>query len=305
MPEAIGAGLLVHGGAGAGFAAQDGVDAAAAAALAALERGEDALGAAIAAVVSMESDGRLNAGSGANLGLDGRTIEMDASVMDSMGVLGAVAAVRNVKHPVRLARAVADSPHWLLCGEGAQRFADHLGHEPHPGPSASARERHRAVMAALNSATPASPLAPNDSFFKAWNFSTPLSMVQRSCDTVGAVVRDAHGSFAVAGSTGGSAPSLLGRIGDTPIIGSGFYAGKAGAVAATGIGEEIVRHMLAALVYRWIEAGRALTQALPEAVALFPNDVPVGLIAISRDQQYSYSNSAMPVAGRAQPDRSA
>ncbi|MES2901230.1 MAG: isoaspartyl peptidase/L-asparaginase [Pseudomonadota bacterium] len=297
MTEKRQGGVMVHGGAGAGFAYQDGVDAAAQAAIAALGAGADALGAAIAAVVSMEGDGRLNAGSGANLGLDGATIELDACVMDSQGVLGAVAAVRNVKYPVRLARAIADSPHWLLCAEGAQRFADHLGHEKHPGASEQARERHRKLMQALFAASPASPLDSNEAFLRDWNFASPIPPAKRTCDTVGAVVRDEQGHFAVACSTGGSAPSLLGRIGDTPIIGSGFYAGKAGAVAATGIGEEIVRRMLASMVYRWIEEGRPLTEALQEAVAMFPKEVPVGLIAINADQQYSCSNSPMPVAG--------
>jgi hypothetical protein len=64
-------------------------------------------------------------------------------------------------------------------------------------------------------------------------------------------------------------PSLLGRVGDTPIIGSGFYAGPLGAVAATGIGEQIVRHLLARTVYGWIEDGMPLEQALKRGVGLF------------------------------------
>ncbi len=298
MTQAIQTGYIVHGGAGAGFDFQDAVDAAAAAAGKVLADGADALSAAIAAVVSMENDGRPNAGSGANLGLDGKTIEMDASVMDCQGVLGAVACVRNVNNPVLLARAIADSPSWLLCGEGAQRLADHLGHAHHPGPSAHAREQHRDIMHKLQSAQRASPTETNDSYVHYWNYDAPLPMKDRPCDTVGAVVRDEQGHFALATSTGGSAPSLLGRIGDTPIIGSGFYAGKHGAVAATGIGEEIVRRMLASLVYRWIESGKPLKEALQEGIALFPADVPVGIIALGQRDGFSLSNSPMPVAGK-------
>jgi L-asparaginase/beta-aspartyl-peptidase (threonine type) len=100
----------------------------------------------------------------------------------------------------------------------------------------------------------------------------------------------------VALSTGGSAPSLLGRVGDTPIIGSGFYAGPDGAVAATGIGEQIVRHLLARTVYGWIEGGMPLQQALTRGVGLFDAHVPVGLIAVSRTEAGAYSNQDMPHA---------
>jgi L-asparaginase/beta-aspartyl-peptidase (threonine type) len=102
----------------------------------------------------------------------------------------------------------------------------------------------------------------------------------------------------VAASTGGAAPSLMGRIGDTPIIGSGFYAGAHGAVAATGIGEHIVRHLLAHRVYSWIEDGMPLEQALQRGVALFSEDVDVGLIAVSRTEAGAWSNRDMPQAKR-------
>jgi hypothetical protein len=91
-------------------------------------------------------------------------------------------------------------------------------------------------------------------------------------------------------------PSLLGRVGDTPIIGSGFYAGPHGAVAATGIGEHIVRHLLAHRVYTWIEDGMPLELALKRGVSLFDKDVDVGLIAVSRTEAGSWSNREMPAA---------
>ena len=62
-------------------------------------------------------------GRGAIVGLDGTTIEFDAAVMDSNGRLGAVACLQRVKNPVLVAQAVSRSPHWLLAGEGAERFA--------------------------------------------------------------------------------------------------------------------------------------------------------------------------------------
>jgi L-asparaginase/beta-aspartyl-peptidase (threonine type) len=74
-------------------------------------------------------------------------------------------------------------------------------------------------------------------------------------DTVGAVVRDAEGHCAATLSTGGTSIMLRGRVGDTPIIGAGLYAGPHGAVAATGDGEEIMRRVLAKCVYDRIVSG--------------------------------------------------
>lgn len=287
--------VVVHGGAGASREHEDGCVLAARRALAQLEASGEALDAAIAAVTALEDDGRFNAGSGSVLGLDGATIEMDASIMDTRGRLGAVAAVQAVKNPVQLARAVADTPHWLLAGEGAQRFARAIGLPDSEPVSERQRAAHRKILAQLAGSVPAMPGLNRELFDRFWNYNTPLQLPEGSaCDTVGAVVRGADGHFAVACSTGGSAPKLLGRVGDTPIIGSGFYAGPEGAVAATGIGEHIVRHLLARTVYGWIADGIPLAQALQRGVDLFDPSIAVGLIAVSRTDADACSNSDMP-----------
>ena len=291
--------IVVHGGAGSPRAYADGCARAAQLAVEELTISADALDAAIAAVASMEDDGRFNAGSGSVLCLDGATVEMDASIMDTRGRLGAVACVQGVKNPVLLARAVAETPHWLLAGDGANRFAAAIGHPAHTTISERQRAAHAKVVRELAGRVPAMPgLSPEaKAFLRFWNYQTPLDLpAHAACDTVGAVVRGPDGHFGVALSTGGSAPSLLGRVGDTPIIGSGFYAGPAGAVAATGIGEQIVRHLLARTVYGWIEDGMPLDQALMRGVDLFDPKVPVGLIAASRTDAGSHSNQDMPSA---------
>lgn len=289
--------VVVHGGAGASREHEDGCVLAARRALAQLEVNGDALDAAINAVTALEDDGRFNAGSGSVLGLDGATVEMDASIMDTRGRLGAIACVQSVRNPVQLARAVADTPHWLLAGDGAQRFARAIGMAEGSPVSERQRAAHRRIMKALAGSVPAMPGVNNALFDRFWNYNTPLQLPEGvACDTVGAVVRGADGHFAVACSTGGSAPSLLGRVGDTPIIGSGFYAGPEGAVAATGIGEHIVRHLLARTVYGWIADGMALQQALERGVALFDPGISVGLIAVSRTEAGAHSNSDMPHA---------
>jgi L-asparaginase/beta-aspartyl-peptidase (threonine type) len=289
--------IVVHGGVGSPVDYRDGCDRAARRAVDELGISGDALEAAIAAVTVLEDDGRFNAGRGAALGLDGATVEMDASVMDTRGRLGAVACVQGIENPVLLARAIADTPHWCLAGEGANRFAHAIRHPTWTRISEHQREQHRQVLRELSGSTPAMPGVDNKAFLRFWNYQTPPELPSgAACDTVGAVVRGPDGHFGVAASTGGSAPSLLGRVGDTPIIGAGFYAGPAGAVAATGIGEYIVRHLLAHRVYTWIEDGMPLEQALKRGIALFDKNVPVGLIAVSRTEAGSFGNQDMPQA---------
>jgi L-asparaginase/beta-aspartyl-peptidase (threonine type) len=287
--------IVVHGGAGAGKELNDGCQAAAAAGMAKMSGGDDSLSAAIAAVLVLENDGRFNAGTGAALGLDGITIEMDAAVMDSRGTLSAVAALRSVKNPILVARDVSRTPHCLLVGEGAQRFARLMGHAAYDGVTDKARREHAEMLQQLCSHKPAMAGVDNQDFERFWNYAGAAALAGKmACDTVGAVARDAQGHFAVAGSTGGSAPSLLGRVGDTAVVGAGFYAGPDGAVAATGVGEYIMRQMLASRVYHWIAAGMDLHRALRKGVGLIPPAVEVGLIAVSKTQAGSYSNADMP-----------
>lgn len=289
--------IVTHGGAGEPLDLADGCEHAARSGRDKFFETGDPLDAAVAAVKALEEDERFNAGTGSVLCLDGATIEMDASIMDTRGRLGAIAAVRDVRNPVVLARAVADTPHVLLAGEGAERFARAIGLPPSRPITDAQREKHRKLLEELAGSVPVMPGIDNRLFERFWNYKTPLQLpASKSCDTVGVVVRAPDGHFAVAGSTGGSSPSLLGRVGDTAIVGAGFYAGTAGAVAATGIGEHIVRHMLARTVYGWLEAGMPLQQALQRGVDLFDKDVDIGLIAVTRLEAGSCSNKNMPTA---------
>jgi L-asparaginase/beta-aspartyl-peptidase (threonine type) len=274
--------VIVHGGTSSPRHLDDGCRSAA-------RQGHDADGAlemAVAAVAALEDDGRYNAGSGALTAADGITIEMDAAVMDSRDRLGAVAAVRNVRNPVRVAREVAGTPHWLLVGEGALRFARTIGLvQPHVR-STRAPQREAAA-------------ADLGRIARFWNFATPIPRATTrppATDTVGAVVRDHSGNFAAAASTGGLSGKLLGRVGDTAAVGCGFYAGPAGAFAATGIGERIVRAQLAFRLHAWVESGMALVDALQRALAMFPDDVDVGVIGVSRDAACVCANRDMAFA---------
>jgi beta-aspartyl-peptidase (threonine type) len=285
-----------HGGAGGPREHRDACERACDAALGALREGQSALEGTIRATMVLEDDPRLNAGTGSNLRLDGRTIEMDAAVMDHQLRFGAVASIQRVKNPVRVAEFVLATPHLLLCGAGATAFARLI--------SERARERYAQVKAFFETGAerhrfPAWNAADLERF---WSLPGRVQEVLKEMagppDTVGAVVRDAEGRCAAALSTGGTSIMLPGRVGDTPIIGCGLYAGPHGAVAATGEGEEIMRRVLAKQVYDWIAAGRGAQEAVDKGVALVPAEFTVGLIAVSLHDEGVADNRTMPTAVR-------
>jgi beta-aspartyl-peptidase (threonine type) len=217
--------LIIHGGAGVALpelAAEQRAGCAAAidAGWGVLAAGGSAIDAVCAAVVVMEDAPAFNAGVGSCLTSAG-TVEMDASVMHGDGFrAGAVAVVRTIRNPVRLARAVMDDGrHVLLAGSGAETFA----------------RQH-----AIESCDPA--LLVTDRQLQRWRQRSGAS----PAGTVGAAAVDRAGHVAAATSTGGLFFKMLGRIGDSAIIGAGTYADDAGgAASATGDGEAIMRTVLA------------------------------------------------------------
>lgn len=287
-------GVVVHGGVGAPTRWSDGCRSAASAAFRILKRGGRALDAVCEAARILEDDGRFNAGSGSTLRLDGTTIEMDAGLMDSAGCIGMVISVRDVRNPVLLARALMRTPHMALSGEGAQLFARKQGLKRFGKPSRQSRERYRRLLHEINHGE----LALHDPRWEGcdikalWNFELPYQNVF-GVDTVGAVALDTDGTFAVANSTGGASPMLLGRVGDSPMIGCGFFAGPQAAVACTGIGEEIIKKLLARGVYDLIADGDEAREACRKAIRPFPGKIPVGVIAISRTGCAVVSNRQM------------
>jgi beta-aspartyl-peptidase (threonine type) len=241
----------VHGGAGSAAAPQDEasyLDAIANALLrgaSELSRGAEA--AVVAAVAFMETSTPFNAGVGAVLAADG-SVRLDAGFMDgATRRFGAVADVRRCATPVRIAASLASDGRFgrLLVGEAAERAAKEAGIAL-CGPEAlvtdHARERHRRALC-------------DPTVFPA--------------DTVGAVAMDGKGHLAAAVSTGGLAGKRPGRIGDSPIVGAGFWADdRHGAAAATGIGEVLMREgtsrRCVELLARGTDPAEALRLALEE-----------------------------------------
>jgi L-asparaginase / beta-aspartyl-peptidase len=321
--------ILTHGGAASPSTYKDGCVTAAERAAAVLAAGGDATAAALAATVALEDDERFNAGTGSNLRLDGCTIEMDASIMASDGRFGAVACLSAVKNPVLVAAKVMETPHLLLVGGGATAFARRLGMPEHDVSTERARKKYARALAELRGHGDGA-YADDAMVFKKtplaafWNFEAPLpegleavgvsftsgvsgakhakgakgekgekGARDEGCDTVGAVVRDAHGRFAATASTGGTLYMLRGRVGDSPLMGAGVYAGPHGAVAATGVGEEIARQFLAKTVYDWLVEGVGPARAAQRAVELFPEVIDVGVLVVGKTGQAMASNRDM------------
>jgi len=288
-------GVVAHGGAGSPAQFSDGCKAACESAFSLLEAGRGALDAAVEAARLLEDDGRFNAGSGSVLRLDGKTIEMDAATMDSNANIGIVIAIRDVKNPILVARAVIETPHVALSGQGATAFARKRGFEPLDHVSQYSLERFRKIMQLIEEGRLGEvyPLWKGHDIESLWNFEDISFRDIFSCDTIGAVAIDRNGNLASAVSTGGLLPMMLGRVGDTPMTGCGFYAGPACSVAATGMGEEIIKRMLAKTVYDMVAQGEDIKKACEKGINIFPPDIIVGIIAISRDGYAVISNKEM------------
>jgi beta-aspartyl-peptidase (threonine type) len=278
--------IAVHGGAGRespdGRAPRRaGLERAAAAGWAVLDRGGAALDAAVEAVAVLEDDPHFNAGLGSVLTEEG-LVEMDASVMtgDTLGA-GAVGAVSGVRNPVRVARAVlAEGREVLLVGDAAVALAARAGLalcDPGALVTEDARRRWRAREAA-------------------------------SGGTVGAVATDARGTVGAATSTGGVAGKRRGRVGDSAVIGAGTYADdRLGAGSATGPGEAIIRICLVRAALDAVGAGLDPAWVAQHALADLERRLgaAAGLILIDRAGRVgiAHTTEAMAAAYRTEETR--
>ncbi len=182
------------------------------------------------------------------------TVQLDACVMDGATLAcGAVAGLESVRHAAAVARRVMEkTPHLLLVGEGARLFAIQQGFALEnlntPESVAEWKRRGRRKPAARKG--------------RAKN-SEPLSH-----DTVAVLVGDERGRLAGACSTSGLSHKLPGRVGDSPLIGIGLYVDDAaGAAAATGVGEEIIRAGGVVLIVELMRQGRSPQEACEAMIA--------------------------------------
>ena len=207
------------------------------------------------AITYMESCGRFNAGKGAVLNILGET-ELDASIMDgNKKNFGSVGALKGYWNAIRVARGVMElTDHVFLVGEGASKIAKKIGLEVFNGPlERRIREFKEYKKEYMNGK------------FNFWRKNKKLIGIFEH-DTVGAIALDSSGRLAAGVSTGGIWLKLSGRVGDSSLVGAGFYASSKAACAATGIGETIARALLCRKAVEYVEYGLEAQEASNKAI---------------------------------------
>ena len=212
--------------------------------------------------------------SGQSVGLGGLPdrdglVTLDACIMDHMLNAGSVCFVQNVAHPLSLARQVMENtPHVMLAGAGAEQYARELN------------------MPKTSLLTAASKKA-----WEQWRLESnyaPVINIENH-DTIGLIALDDQGRLAGGCTTSGVAYKMHGRVGDSPIIGSGLYVdGTAGGATATGLGEAVMKTVGSFLVVELMKQGAKAQEACEEAVhrimkAMPVKDLQVGYLALGLD----------------------
>lgn len=199
---------------------------------------------------------------------------LDASIMTGDGSCGSVAFVRQVKHPISLARVVMEkTPHVMIVGEGARQLAIAEGFPI---------EKEE--------------LSPNaKAAYEKWKITSkykPVINIENH-DTIGMIGMDKNGNLAGSCTTSGLAYKMHGRVGDSPIIGAGLYVdNEVGAATATGLGESIIKICGSFLIVELMRQGRTPQEACEEAVKRLIskndniNDLQAGFLAINKDGEY-------------------
>jgi beta-aspartyl-peptidase (threonine type) len=197
-----------------------------------LKNGGSSVEAVEMAVVVLEDSPLFNAGKGSVFTAT-ETHEMDASIMDGKSLnAGAVSLISGIKNPVSLARDVMEkSEHVFLAGDGAMQFAKQLDYKLQNDEYFYDKLRHDQWI----------EIKDTDSFQLDHSVKKDSKF-----GTVGAVACDQEGNIAAATSTGGMTNKKWGRVGDSPMIGSGNYANnKTCAISCTGSGEFFIKGVVA------------------------------------------------------------
>ncbi|MEZ4816570.1 MAG: N(4)-(beta-N-acetylglucosaminyl)-L-asparaginase [Flavobacteriaceae bacterium] len=196
-------------------------------------------------------------------------VTLDACIMNKEGNYGAVVYLQNIKHPISVARKVMENtPHVILAGKGAESFAYSEG------------------FLKENLLTEASKKA-----WEEWKITSkyqPIINIENH-DTIGMLSIDKNGDIAGGCTTSGLAYKMAGRVGDSPIIGSGlFIDNEVGGATATGLGEEVLKTVGSFLIVELMRQGKTPQQACEEAIGRIvkknPNykDFQVGYIAVNK-----------------------
>lgn len=210
-----------------------------------LSEGGNAVEAAEAGIMLAESDVMIDSvGRAGFLNARGE-LELDAAIMDGNSMkMGAVASVKGFEHPISIARAVMErTSHSILVGAGAEEFARRFGMK-------EAAEEY---------------LIP-DFAKKRWEKEQKNNSLSGH-DTIGMITMDHTGRMAAGTSSCGAFMKLPGRVGDAPVIGSGFYVEtEVGGAVATGWGEDIMRSCCSFRTVELMRGGMHPQEAAEEVI---------------------------------------
>lgn len=202
-------------------------------------------------------------------------VRLDAAYMDGETLrFGAVMSVENVQNPILAARLLCGRrTNCLLAGKGAERFAAEAGLASRDMRTESSMQKWREALE---------------------KEKQQLSSYQGH-DTVCVLALDETGKMVAGTSTSGLFMKEVGRVGDSPIVGSGFYCdSRFGAAAATGLGEEIMRGCLSYEIVSLMKNGIHPQEACEQAVRalvmrkreLGEDDGEISVIALSPSGDY-------------------
>jgi len=216
-------------------------------------------------------------------------VTLDASIMDESFNCGSVAFLERIKHPISVARRVMEkTPHVMLVGSGAQQFAMAEGfqlEEQKLSPDAQdaydkwlKKSEYKPVINIENQKGHG-PFAPTQFENGEWNH-----------DTIGMVAMDANGNLSGSCTTSGMAFKMRGRVGDSPIIGSGLFVdNEVGACTATGQGEDVIRisgsHTVVELMRQGLSPEQACKKAIERIVRIKKEkakEIQVAFIALNK-----------------------
>ncbi|WP_205720220.1 isoaspartyl peptidase/L-asparaginase family protein [Fodinibius halophilus] len=237
-----------------------------------LAEGGSALDAVEAGVRVTEADPEVRTvGYGGRPDRDGY-VTLDACIMDEQQQGGSVGALQHIMHPISVARKVKeDSPHVMLVGDGALDFALDQGFEK------------------KNLLTDQSK-KDWEQWKKDAEYKPEVNIENH--DTIGLLALDSNGNLSGACTTSGMAWKMHGRIGDSPLIGSGLFVdNEVGAASGTGVGEEIIRVCGSHLVVENMRRGDSPEQACKNTVERIVankdslENIQVGFIAINKQGQ--------------------
>ena len=174
-------------------------------------------------------------------------VTLGACIMNSEGNCGSVVFLKNITHAISVARKIMeDTPHVMLAGEGAEKFAYSLGYLKEN----LLTEKSRA----------------NWLDWKKTSKYKPIINIENH-DTIGMLAIDNNGDISGGCTTSGLAYKMSGRVGDSPIIGSGlFIDNEVGGAVATGLGEEVVKTVGSFLVVELMRKGYSPQRACEEAI---------------------------------------